>query len=317
MRKSAFSLLIILTIFACKNKETQSGDKPVGATEFFDAYAKLKLPFSVTDSTLKDIGDTSTISYSVFNQFIPDTIFNKPFGKDRKLSIHPIGKIEQKGKETYFTTLVTSKSLSAVYLSVYDSNKHMVTLPMITTNTGDGTVNTATIDNKLSIIIAKEWTVKNDPFYNRTIYAYNNVGIFTTVLTETNDQQRGEAGIANPFDTFPKANKYSGDYSKDKKNVVYIRDGNSPDTYLFFVHFDNQDEENQCGGELKGQFKMRTDKIGVFTGNGEPCVLNFNFTANQVQVKETGSCGNYRGIRCFFNDTYDKKKEAKTSSKKK
>ena len=36
-----------------------------------------------------------------------------------------------------------------------------------------------------------------------------------------------------------------------------------------------------------------------------------------VKVKENGSCGNNRGIKCFFNDTYTKKKEAKPASKKK
>jgi len=317
MRKLAFSLVLLLTMFACNNKKSLNGEKPVDAPEFFGAYDKLELPFSVTDSTIKTVGDTNTISYPIFTQFIPDTIFNNPFGKDRKLTIHPIGKIEEKGKETYIATYVNSKNLSAIYLSVYDSNKHMASLPMIITNTGDGTVNTATIDKKLTITISKDWLVKNEPYFNRNIYAYNNVGIFTTVLTETNDQQRGEAGILNPFDTFPKLYKYSGDYRKNEKNVVYIRDGKTPDTYLFFVHFDNEDEEEQCGGELKGQFTMNTEKTGVYSGNGDPCGIDFSFKGNGVQVKENGSCGNYRGIRCFFNDTYTKKKEAKTSSKKK
>ncbi|HEX8462803.1 MAG TPA: hypothetical protein VF623_15315 [Segetibacter sp.] len=311
MRKLGFSLVILLVLFACKNNKTLKGDKPVGATQFFDAYEKLKLPFTVTDSTLKEAGDTNTISYTIFTQFISDTIFNKPFGKERKLTIHPVGKFEQKGKESYFVTLVNSKNLSALYLSVYDSNKHMATLPLLATNPGDGTINTATIDNKLSIILSKDWTVKNDPFYNRTIYAYNNVGIFTTVLTETNDQQKGSGGILNPLDTFPKLRKYSGDYTKDAKNVVYIRDGNAPDTYLFFVHFDNEKEDDPCDGELRGQLKMNSEKTGVYTGTGDPCVLDFSFKNNQVQVKETGSCGNYRGIRCFFNDTYTKRKRLK------
>jgi hypothetical protein len=321
MRKVIFSLVILLSFFGCKNNKTVKEEKPTDAIEFFDSYKKLKLPFTVTDSTLNEVADTTTISYPLFTKVIPDTIFNHPFEKDRKLTIHPIGKIELKGKESYFATFVNSKSRSAVYLSVYDSNKHMTSIPLIVNKTdnveGDNVVNTATIDNKLSINISKDWTIKNDPYYSHIIYAYNNVGIFTTVLTETNDPRRGEAGISNPFDTFPKLHKYSGDYSKGNKNIVYIRDGKAPDTYLFFVHFDNENEDDPCDGELRGQLKMNSDKTGVYTASGDPCQLNFSFTPTEVQVKETGSCGNYRGIRCFFNHTYNKKKVAKATTKKK
>jgi hypothetical protein len=33
-------------------------------------------------------------------------------------------------------------------------------------------------------------------------------------------------------------------------------------------------------------------------------------------VKEEGSCGNHRDIKCFFNDSYTRKREAKPKSKK-
>src|SRR4051812_18302651 len=118
MTKYLVFLVIIVSVFACKNKKKLSGDQHVEANEFFAAYDKLKLPFSVSDTNIKQLGDTSTISRAIFTQFIPDSIFNFPFGKDRKLTIHPVGKIEVKGKETYFTTLVNGKNASAVYLSV-------------------------------------------------------------------------------------------------------------------------------------------------------------------------------------------------------
>jgi hypothetical protein len=34
-------------------------------------------------------------------------------------------------------------------------------------------------------------------------------------------------------------------------------------------------------------------------------------------MKEEGSCGNHRDIKCFFEDTYTKKKEIKSKTKKK
>lgn len=321
MTKYLVSLIMLFGFFACKNKNKSSGEKGdnrVEATGFFSAYSKLKLPFTVTDTTMKEVADTNTISYSNFTQIIPDSIFNNPFGKDRKFTIHPIGKIEVKGKETYFATLVEGKSASAIYLSVYDKNKFTANLPLVVTREDDK-VTTASIDEKLSIIINKEWTIKNELFYNRIIYAYNNVGVFTTVLTETNESRKTGIAVNNPLDTLPKKYKYSGDYIKGTKSYLSIRDGKKPNEYLFFVHFENEDDQEACAGELKGMFRLIAEKTGVYKGSGDPCKLNFTFSSNEATVKETGGCGNYRGIKCFFNHTYLKKKETKTrpSGKKK
>lgn len=316
MRKYLILAIVLVSLFACKNKKKLSGNQHVETDEFFSAYDNLKLPFNVSDTNMQQVGDTNTISYAVFTQFIPDSIFNNPFGKDRKLTIHPIGKIEQKGKESYFATLVNGKNASAIYLSVYDKNKFTASMPLVVTN-DDEKVTTAAIDKKLSIIVNKEWTIKDDIFYNRIIYAYNNVGIFTTVLTETNEDRRAEKTVSNPLDTFPKKYKYSGDYMKGSKNIVSVRDGKKPNEYLFFVYFENGSEDEPCGGELRGMMKMVSEKAAVYQGETDPCKLDFTFSGNQVKVKETGSCGNYRGIRCFFNDTYTKKKEIRAVAKKK
>ena len=316
MRKYLLIFVLPVFVFACKNKKTPQKEQHKEANEFFDAYGKLKLPFIVTDTSIGDIADTGTIAFNVFTRFIPDSIFNTPFGQDRKISLHPIGKIEQNGKETYFVTLAKSKNNAAVYLSVYDKNKFVTNMPLVSTN-DDNKVTTAAIDKKLSININSEWTIKNNIFYRRAIYAYNNVGIFTTVLTETNEDRNAESAILNPLDTFPKRYKYSGDYANGAKNVLFIRDGKTAGEYLFFVHFQSEEKDEPCGGELKGRLKMVSDKAAVYTGNGDPCVLNLTFSLTAVKVKENGSCGNFRGIKCFFNDTYSKRKEPKTSSKKK
>lgn len=320
MTKYLVPVILLIGLFACKSKKNSNGDKVnktiAAPAELLQLYKPLKLPYSVIDSDLTQPANTDTISYSSFTEVMPDTIFNNPFGKSRKLSIYPIGKIEQKGKETYFATFVKDKSRSAIYLAVYDKKKFVTSIPLVT-NHEDDIINSASIDKKLTILTNKEWKVKNEKFYKRTIYAYNNSNAFTTVLTETNEDRRAAAGALNPFDTFPKRYRYSGDYTKGKKNVLYIRDGKTPGQYLFFVHFESNNEDEACGGELRGALKMVSDKAGVYSGNGDPCVLNLSFTGNDVKVKETGSCGNFRGIKCFFNDTYTRKKELKTSRKRK
>ncbi|GEO10013.1 hypothetical protein [Segetibacter aerophilus] len=315
MRTYLWLPIILLSLFACKDKKKLTGNQHVEADEFFNAYNDIKLPFTVSDTNMKQLSDTNTISYTIFTQFISDTILNNPFGKDRKFVIHPIGKFGEKEKETYFITLVTGKADTAIYLSVYDKNKVMANMPLVISN-NDERVATATIDKKLSISINREWTINNDIFYNRIIYAYNNVGLFTTVLTETNEDRRAEKTLSNPLDTFPKKYKYSGDYVKGNKNIVSVRDGRNPDEYLFFVYFESGSEGETCGGELRGTMKMVSEKAAIYQGEGDPCKLDFSFTSSQVKVKETGSCGNYRGIKCFFNDTYTRKKEIKAASKK-
>ena len=67
-------------------------------------------------------------------------------------------------------------------------------MPLLISN-DDEIIHSASIDKKLTIVVNDEWTVKNDIYYERTIYAYNNVGIFTTVLTETNEERNAETGI--------------------------------------------------------------------------------------------------------------------------
>jgi hypothetical protein len=316
MSKIVVALLCFTILLGCKDDKKKSSNAAITVEDFFNEYNKLKLPFTVNDSTMRKLPDTATIDYAEFKQFIPDTVFNNPFGTERKFVLHPIGKIE-KDKETYLTTYVTSKGHSAIYLSVFNNKKFSVSMPLIVSNTDD--VNdAASIDKKLSIVISKEWTDKDDLLYNRIIYAYNNVGMFTTILTETNEERSNvEAAILNPLDTFPKKNKYSGDYLKGKKNLLSLRDGKTPTQYMFFIHFQNEgDEETEaCGGELKGQLNMVSEKTGVFSQVGDPCMIDFTFAGNEIKIKENNSCGNHRGIKCFFNDTYTRKKETKQGAK--
>ena len=309
-------LLLLVGMTACKDKGKDKGRTSLAPKELTEAYTKLKLPYYVVDSTMNEKIPAKTISLASFTKYIPDTIFNTTFGKDRNLTLQPIGQIDEKSREDYFITYVKSKSKAAIYLSVYDSSKHTVSMPLVTSDEDDIT-NTASIDKRLTIVINKEWTIKNDIYYNRSIYAYNNVGLLTTVLTETNEQRRTDDIITNPLDTFPKTYKYSGDYGKGSKGYLFIRDGNTANEYLFFVHFKSGTEEEPCGGELRGKFNMVSDKEGQYASAGDPCGMSLIFKGNEVQVKENGSCGNYRDIKCFFNDTYTKKKETKTTTKKK
>ena len=203
MRKIFFLFIIISTIAACKD-EKKSGEGTLKVNDFIDGFKQLKLPYSVADSNINTIKDTATLSYAAFPHLIPDTILNSQFGSDKNLTIHPIGKFENKGNENYFVAHIQSKSKSAVYLFVFDKNKkYAATLPLIGSNSNKDFSYNSTIDNKLAIAINKEWKNENELLYNRVIYAYNNVGVFTVVMTETNDQSHLSNKINNPLDTLP------------------------------------------------------------------------------------------------------------------
>lgn len=310
MRRCLLILIITPLIFACndKNNKSVSGSLNVEVDEFFGAFTTLKLPYIIADTNNNQLADTTTINPAAFFKFVPDTLLISAFGEQKNMQVHPIGKYISKAKEIYLITQIESKTQSAVYLLVFDKNKkYSASLPLLQPNPDKRFINSAVVDNRLAIALTKEWKVENDLLYKRSIYAYNNVGIFTVVMTETNDQSHLASNINNPLDTFPKLNKFSGDYIKGKKSFLFLRDGKNSSNYRFYVRFENDNEE-PCQGELKGEIIVLNDKAAVYSENGDPCIVDFLFAKNQVKVKEQGSCGNHRGIKCFFDDTYTKKK---------
>ncbi len=317
MKNYLLFTIVIFFLLACSNSTSShnNGNEPEALV---NKYKILSLPFNVYDSTIEKFASDSALNIQLFAESFSDTIFNPIFAKNRKFKLFPLGKIQQGDKESYYLTLAKANQLSVLFLSVYDSNKHMATMPLIISgNDSLDITNSASIDKKLTIVVNKDWMIKNDPYYRRIIYAYNNVGVFTTVLTETNEQRRSETSVTNPLDTFPKKNKYSGDYSKGPGNQLFIRDGSVTGEYLFFVHFKRTDQDEPCNGELRGSFKMTDEVSGQYTKTGDPCGLTFTFKGQEATVKENGSCGNYRDIKCFFDDVYMKKKEPKTVVHKK
>ncbi len=316
MRNCLLLLLMTAILFSCKNKKKSlAGDEKVEMADFVEAFPTVKLPYTITDTSFDLPSVADTIAHGAFTQIIPDTVLNNPFGTDRKITIEPIGKFGEKGKEAYLVARVKSRAKSAIYLLVLNKkNAFAASMPLIIPDKNTDIVESATIDSRLNISIQKNYTKNDEALYRRTIYAYNNVGIFSIVMTETNDQSGVANNINNALDTLPAKNKYSGDYTKSAKNFLTIRDGGNADSYLFFVHFENEEGE-PCNGELKGEFILSTPTSAVFKENDTPCIIDFVFTGNQVKVKEQGSCGSHRGITCFFNDTYTRKKAAKPQKK--
>jgi hypothetical protein len=309
--------LIFFAAVACKSKPVAlSENQPVEAADFFGAFTKLKLPYTVADTNLMKMGDTTLISYDVFKQFVPDSALQTIGAKKpENLKIRPAGKIENEN-EIYLLATVAEGKKSRLLTYLFDKNKHYLNHLLLLSNyDNDDYVHSVNINTEPTFLITREKTENNQYSYTKNGYAYSKESNgFLEVINDGNEDEKYSV-ILNPIDTFAKKNKYSGDYVQDKKNFIAVRDDSKPGDYLFFLHFEKDD--GGCVGELKGRLTMVDESKAVFQQNGDPCVIDFTFKTNAVQVKERGSCGNHRGMTCMFDDSYKKKKVSTTKSSKK
>lgn len=309
-------IIVMLALVACGNKKTSlSGDAPVKANDFVEAFPEMKLPTSIYDTSLARLGDTTRISRAVLLQFVPDSAVQATIDADARTIIRPVGRIHR-DDETYLLVKTIHNKKTGLAVFVFNKeNKFLAGKSLISSDGDDDYAHIVNINKEPTFTISQEKITKeNQMHYTRTGFAYvKDVG-FMIVVNDTNEDTKRQDSIINPIDTFARKNPYSGDYTKDKKNFISLRDGKNNNTYRFFVHFEKSN--GSCIGELKGEMSLKDPKTGQYTANGDPCVINFHFEGNQIRMKEEGSCGNHRDIKCFFDDTYTRKKEAKPKTKK-
>lgn len=321
MKKFLIFALIAFVIAGCKTKKTKlADDDTVAITDFVDFFPDIKLPFKVDDSTLlaKET-DSATIGYKIFTQFIPDTVITKQFGRNSTPKIYPLGKVAIKKYETYlFLKAITSGKKVGYIVALNKDNTFITAMPLVNIDKDPSTAQTGLMDTKYTVTETVQKKMEDGQFNeSKNVYILNSEArIFSLIMTDqvVADKQQD---IINPIDTFARKNKYAGDYIKDKRNYISIRDGKSPSSMLFFIHFEKNDGE--CSGELKGEATLHGAKSAMFRAIGNPCVLELNFSGNQVSMKELEACGSYRDIKCFFEGSFIKKKEPKpkTTGKKK
>ena len=142
--------------------------------------------------------------------------------------------------------------------------------------------------------------------YEKKGWAYTD-NVFKLIFFDSNKKPTSSS-VLNPIDTLAMNNLYSGDYARDKKNFISIRDDANPNKYLFFLHFEKQD--GNCTGELKGILNFTKNKA-TYTEKGDPCIVHFSMEGNSIRIKEEGNCGNHRNMTCYFNDSFERKRKAK------
>lgn len=318
MKNILLFLLFPAILVCCKGKKTALSDD-VSVEEFMGFFPGLKLPYQMTDSILiKKEKDTSLVTYKRFSKFVPDSVLAKQFGKKGRPSLFPLGKVVVKKAETYLFVKAVAGAKRVGYILVFNKDQQfVVAMPLIVTESNSAVSRHADMDSRYTITVMRRRKGAGDQLlYQKDAFVYNSEGVFTLIMTESNDASKMDEGVINPLDTLPRKNKYSGDYAIDRKNFVSIRDGKAGKTALFFIHFEK--DKGTCNGELKGEAVFSGASKAVFHQNSGPCVIEFTFTTSRVSIKEVGACGTYRDIKCFFEGSFPKKKtpKAKKSVKK-
>jgi hypothetical protein len=320
MKKWLPLIFLVLLSAACKQKKKQlDPDAPVTIAGFFDFYPDTKLPLHVKDSAAFETEiDSIPITFKIFSGFVPDSLLGKYFGKNARPLLFPMARLKTKDQETYLLTKAIQGTKKGIFLSVFNKDKKYSNgMPLLITETGSEVQHTADMDAKFTITTNQQHKGADGLLlYKKAVYAYSPAATsFNLILTESNDQTA--PALINPIDTLPAKNKLSGDYRRDKMNLVSIRDGKKPNQIRFFIHF----EENggDCKGELKGEASIIAPGKAVYRQSGDQCALQINFEGNRVSLKEEEACGSHRDIKCFFEGSFIKKPsiKIKTGVKKK
>jgi hypothetical protein len=316
MKKLQYSLGVTFVIFfiCCQQqKKDFSGAKPINSNDFFAAFSPINLPLTIADTNINSFSDTTSIGLKAMEQFIPDSSVI-PYSFNKKAVVHPVGSI-QKAKEKYLLANFTIKNNTHLVVYVFnEKNQFLAAKELVTMKNNDGYFHNVYINKEPTFLISREkYGSDKKLMYTRNGWVYNNGNTFMIAMSDGNENTVKNNSIINPIDTLPQKNKFSGNYVKNNKNFIAIRDGKTSKLYHFFIHFENNDN---CTGELKGTLKMISEEKGIYKEIGEPCGIEFIFKNNEITFKENGKCGNKRGIQCYFDDTYPLQKKHKPAKKK-
>jgi len=314
-----FFLWIIL-FFSCSDKRHKPGsaDEIVDVHDFMGLFQPVKLPYQFSDTIFAHRSKDSVVGYKTMLQFVPDTVFTTHFGKSIRPKVYALGRISVKNNETYLFVKAIASSKKIVYILCFDkSNKFITSVPVINLD-GDRSASwLAGMDAKYTITTTRQRkSADGQLFYRKWVYVFNDAGVFTLILTESNEAKpKNNTQVINPIDTLPRKHKFSGDYILDKHNFISVRDGKNASYVLVFIHFEK--DNGECKGELKGQAKFVSAERAQYRANGDPCMVDFYFKDNSVSIKELEGCGNHRDIKCFFDGSYPRHRETKSKPVKK
>jgi hypothetical protein len=320
MRLLKWLLVLIPWLFfqSCRHKSGgNSGEEiKVDPEDFRAMFRTMEVPIGFSDSLLSKKASDSTLPWAVFSQYISDSLVQKNFGKTGRPRLYASGKLVVKNAETYLLIKALGATKKALYIACLDKEgKFRTGMPLLVRDDESEIRYAAGIDNKYAISVSRlRKDAEGRSFFVRTVYVYNEEGVFTLIMRESNEGKPKTAQIYNPIDTFARKRKFTGDYIQDKRNFISVRDGKNNSVVRFFVHFEKDD--GNCKGELRGEARFVSSTVARYIANGDPCSLEFSFSDKSVRMKELEGCGNHRDIKCYFDGIYNRHKEVTTKPAK-
>jgi len=309
--RNRYSWLLCLAFLAACHGPRPKGNisQPLTAEEFEKIFVPLSLPYTYSsDSLAMPAADSLAFKVADLMRFIPDSLLHQAFRKGEKVKYFPIGSIRQDDRQWLLIKAVSTRT-SAAYLCIWSRKEQYINGFTIGKTGGENSHLQWTArmekNNQLTLRRSEEVTPTH-LVTSEDVYAIQPDGSKTLVLTNSSEPVSPDQ-IANPIDTFPRKSKYAADYVSGKMNIVSIRDGSEAKTFRFFIYFTR--DNGNCSGELDGTGKFVKPNVGEYHEKGGLCGIRFTFSASQVTIKEIGGCGAYRGISCFFDGTFTKKKK--------
>lgn len=306
MIKYILGIFLLVSFASCHSKKSKPKKDLYKAETFFDEFRTLRMPYIVSDTAIANRTDTSTIPTDVLKKYLPDTVTNKILQKN--IVAHPVGKIDNATNRFIILSVQDGKEYSWYVLAFDNKNKFLSYIPLINNHKDDGYNHTLSINQEPTFTIGKnKKDSKDNILYTNEGFGYNQeTHQFSLVINDSNENLPESDKIYIPIDTLPKTFAFSGNYQKNKQNVLVLRDGTRPNEYLFFYHFDKTDDDPAAKGELKGKLRMVGEANAIYQQGGDPCVIDFNFKNGKIKIKEEGNCANYRGSNVQFDDTFSK-----------
>ena len=305
--------LLFVFFLACNDKKATEEDPGYTYETFASSFKIASLPFQLTDTFLLKNKDTTAIRDKNFSSLIPDSLTRKIFGRGVRIKYIPLWKMETAEGEHYYIIKTETKNKKAAFLLIFDKDEQLsASFPFLIPDDQPATSQVSSIDKVYTIskgILRRQ--PNNINAEGKDVYVYDRATkSFVLVMTDPLDERSLE--LLNPIDTLSKSHKQAGDYIKDKKNIVSVRDGRKSNLLTVFIHI----EKGDCSGELKGDATITSPTTAVYQQAGDPCVLQLNFSGSSVKLTELEACGSRRGLGCLFEGSYTRKKAATTNTTK-
>jgi hypothetical protein len=310
-------VLLLFWLAACSDgpKEApapEDDSKELSFETFTGRFPEAKLPYQLTDTGLSTRRDTATLRRPDFVQLLPDSLKRALLGTG-KVRYQPLARISGKD-ENFLVVRATAGERSAALLYVFDKQQAYKTVfPFLAPDSDPATTQVSLLDKQgaLTRSISKKQQ-KGVVGEGREVFVYTpETASFTLIMTDPLEDRQE---VLNPIDTFARQHPLAGDYIRNDRNFVSVRDARSTSEINFFIHFEKGEGDDKCTGELKGTALLTSTRTAVYRQGGDPCVLELQFSGNSVTLHETEGCGSHRGVKCIFDGSFPRKKAVSPKS---